>query len=184
MFKNSIALFRENYIIVNFGTENSFSELREVSAYLEKNADSIKQNKFYLIIDSSTKFEKTVAVIDALKKNRIDNYRVINYQEYFKAPEEVAVVTPTVTTTVVNQNDSTYLSISIFENRIETKIQDRSARLKNEKELDDFIGKNKSLIDPNKIKVISHRKAPAGKFKSIIEVFKKYGYLKFQMVSE
>jgi biopolymer transport protein ExbD len=185
MFKNSIALFHGNYTIINFGKENFFNELKEVSAYFEKNAVSIKQQKFYIVIDSNTKFEKTVAVIDALKKYRIDNYRVINYQEYFNPPSEpVTIETPkTVTTRVVDEDDSTYLSITIFENRIETKIRDKSANLKNVREVNDFVEKNKLLIDSNKIILSAPANMPSEKFKSIIEVFKKYGYYKFQMIT-
>jgi biopolymer transport protein ExbD len=98
-------------------------------------------------------------------------------------PKPIVIQTPkSVVTKVDNEKDSTYLSITIFENRIETKVRDKHANLKNGKEVDDFIAKNKSLIDPNKIILSAPAKMPYEKFKSIIEVFKKYEYFKFQMI--
>ena len=93
----------------------------------------------------------------------------------------VIKIPKSVVTKVDNENDSTFLTITIFENRIETKIRDKSANLKNAKEVDDFIAKNKSLINPNKIIFSAPDNVPYDKFKSIIEVFKKYEYIGFQM---
>ena len=99
-------------------------------------------------------------------------------------PKPLVIQTPkSVVTKVDNEKDSTYLSITIFENRIETKVRDKHANLKNGKEVEGFIEVNRSLIDPNKIILSAPANMPYEKFKSIMEVFKKYEYFKFQMIT-
>ena len=159
MFKNSIVLFHPNFTIIQNATEHSFDDFKEVSDFLAKNATAIKQKKFYILIDSSTKFDKTVSVIDALKKNKIENYRVINYQEYFKPPEPLTIQTPTVTTTTRKLYDSTS-SITISGDRFKLKIQNEIADVKTDREVDKFIVTNKSLIDNDKIQIISNVNVP------------------------
>ena len=183
MFKNSIVLFQQNYNLVHNGTEQSFDKLNQVVSHIEKNAALIRQKKFYIIVDSNTKFDKTVTVIDVLKKNKINNYKVINYQAYFKPPEPITIQTPTITTSEATPIDSTYLSITILENGYEVRLANKKTFLKTAKELDDFIKNNQTVIDSDKILIISNGNTPSEKFETIPAVFKKYGYFKFKLVN-
>lgn len=100
-------------------------------------------------------------------------------------PSQVEVVTPkSVVTRVADDNDSTIFSITILEKSFDVKVRDKAAILKNEKELNEFIELNKSLIDPARIKLISDRNAPYERFKSVIEVMKKHEYYKFSMITK
>lgn len=183
MFKNSIVLFQQNYNLVHNGTEQTFDKLEQALDHIEKNAALIRQKKFYLIIDSNTKFDKTVVVINVLKKNKIDNYKVINYQAYFKRPEPVTIQTPTTTISEAKPFDSTYFSITVLDNGYEAKLANKKTLLKTTKKLDDFIKNNQTVIDSDKILIVSNMDTPYEKFKPIPEVFKKYGYFKFKLVN-
>jgi biopolymer transport protein ExbD len=71
-----------NFVVKRSKSEGvMFLELSRLAEYVEKYADSIKQKKFFIIIDSNVRFERTLSVIDILKKNKIDNYRVYNWSE-------------------------------------------------------------------------------------------------------
>jgi len=95
----------------------------------------------------------------------------------------VEVVAPKSVVTRINENDSTFFSIKVLGNSFDVKLHDKTANCKNGKELDAFIEKNKSLIDPNKIKVIADRNTPYPKFKSVIDALKKHEYYKFSMIT-
>jgi biopolymer transport protein ExbD len=185
MFKNAIAIFYANgYDVRCNSTPVKLKKLSEVSEYIAKKAATIKKKKFYILIDSNTRFEKTVSIIDILKKNRIDNYKVINHQQYFSSPETPEVLTPTVTSTPARGSDSTVFSITLLPDGIEVKVREKSAVLKDANELDEFIINNKSSIDTNKITIIGDRDLPYDKFKPVIEVFKKHGFYKFSMITK
>lgn len=184
MFKNSIVLFHSDFTIVHNETEKMLNTMKEVSDYFAKNAAAIRQNKYYLLIDSTTKFEKTVSVINILKKNSIDNYKVVNVQEYFKAPEPITLQTPTVVTKTVDKNDSTYLLIEISENTYKLSLLDKEAVAINGSDIDKFITQNKSLINSGKILMVTRVETPSEKMKPVLEVLKKHNYMKFQMVTQ
>jgi hypothetical protein len=98
--------------------------------------------------------------------------------------QPVIVQQPIVTTKTTKSDDSTYFSINIFNDRFEAKILNKKLVAKNYIQIDEFIKKNKSIIDPNKILIIGNSKAPYERFKSILEVFKKYNYYKFQLLTK
>src|SRR6476620_8962255 len=167
MFKNCLVLFHTNYTVFHNGTENSFDNLDSLTSFLKIRAGDIKQNKFYLISDSSTKFSKIVSAIDILRTTKIDNYKVINYQEYFSQPEPVTVETPISTTSTYNKNESTKFNITILKNTIQVKLLNQVTELKNAKELDNFIMNRKSDISSKKILIISSSDLPYDKFKPV-----------------
>jgi biopolymer transport protein ExbD len=185
MFKNAIALFKPGFTTIYFGKENTFTLEDEVSNYFKKNADSIRQNKFFLIIDSNTKFEKTVSVINLLKKNKIDNYRVINFQEHFAPSATPVAVTPTtITTKPADEDEGLYFSISILNTGFKTKLQNKTTLLKNASELDKFIETNKPAIDSLKIRIIRDKNTPYNQFKPVLDVLKKHEYFKFSLITD
>jgi len=184
MLKNCIVLFYPNYTVMHNETENTFIDLNDLSTHLHKNASLLTQRKFYVIIDSNTKFEKIVSVLNLLQKNKIDNYKVINYQEYFKPPEPVTYEAPTETVPVTKAFDSSYLSVIILEDSIELLLFDKKQIGKCHMEVDKFITDNKVLIDSNKIVIRADAKIPYKKLKLVLDVLKKHEYYKFKMISQ
>lgn len=111
------------------------------------------------------------------EKNKITGIQPVKRQEINYQP-------PIVTTKVVPANDSTHFSITILDNSYDVKIRDKAVNLRNDKEVNNFIEMNKSLIDPNKISIYTKANTPFDRFKPILDVLKKHGYNKFQMISK
>jgi len=184
MFKNCMVLFYPNYTVIHSSTEYSFDNLDSLTNFLKTNAYAIRQNKFYLISDSSTKYSKIVSAIDVLRNTKIDNYKIINYQEYFATPEPVTIQTSISTTSTYNENDSTYFSITILKNALEVKLLNQVTELKNATELNNFITNHKSYISSKKILIISSSDLPYDKFKPVVEVLKRHEYYKYNLVTK
>jgi biopolymer transport protein ExbD len=111
------------------------------------------------------------------EKNKITGIQPVQRQEVNYQP-------PIVTTKIVPANDSTHFSITILDNSFDVKIRDKTVSLKSDKEVNDFIEMNKSLIDPNKISIFLKANIPFDRFKSILDVLKKHGYDKFQVLKK
>ena len=125
---------------------------------------------------STTDFKRTLSVINILTKNRIANYKVINVEQYFTPPEPVTIQTPTSVVTTYNESDSTYFSIEVFDKGINVKLQGQESKLKTTNELETFVSTHKQ--DIKRIIIIISKELPDNKFKSVIEVLKKYKYTK------
>jgi biopolymer transport protein ExbD len=184
MFKNCIVLFYPGFTIIHEGTEYTIEDFNALSGYLQKNAAILRQRKFYIIIDSSTRYEKTLSVLDLLQEHKIDNYRVINYKKYFKPPESIAIQAPTVMTQTVPDNDSTVLSVEVLNSGFHITLLNKEQKAKDGEEVDRFICANKLLIDSNKIKIVSDASVPYEKFKTIVDVLRKHGYYKYKLVTQ
>ena len=111
------------------------------------------------------------------EKNKITGIQPVKRQEINFEP-------PIVTTKIVPANDSTHFSITILDNSFDVKIRDKAVSLKSDKEVNDFIEMNKSLIDPNKISIFIKPNISFDRFKSILDVLKKHGYDKFQVLKK
>ena len=94
------------------------------------------------------------------------------------------VLIPTKVTTRVDYNDGTYFTIILQQNGFEIQFQNKVVIAKDAAAVSEFIGANRSSIDPNKIMVVSHANTPPAQFKSIVEVIKAYSYYKFQMITK
>ncbi|HAD13893.1 MAG TPA: hypothetical protein DCF33_15815, partial [Saprospirales bacterium] len=130
-----------------------------------------------------TKAEKTVSVLDLLQEQKIDNYRVINYKEYFQPPEPITIQTPRVTTITVPDIDSSFFTIEILNNGFLLTLLNKKQTVKDSNEVDRFITANKSLINANKIKIVSNANVPYEKFKPVLDVFSKNEYYKYKLVT-
>ena len=104
--------------------------------------------------------------------------------KYFKESEPLIVQSPKVTTQPAKEADSAYFSITMLEKGFEVKVQNKTATVKNGKEIDDFIEANKPLIDSNMVLIVGPPNASYEKFKTILDVIKKRGYYKFQMITK
>jgi len=184
MFKNCLVLFYPNYTIVTGGKKQSFDDLNDLTIFLRKNSSSIRQTKFFLISDSSTQFSKIVSVIDILGTAKIDNYRVINYQEYFAPPEPVQIQAPTSATTAFDESDSTYFKITILKEALEVNLLNQITKLNTAGDLDSFIANHKADINPDKIIIISSSDLPYNKFRPVIDVLKKHEYHKYNLAAK
>lgn len=182
MFKNCLVLFHPNYTVVHNDTEHLFLRLDSLAQFLKVNADSIKKNKFYLITDSTTSYSKIISAIDVLMDIKIDDYKIVNYQEYFAPPEPVTIQKPASTTQTINETDSSQFTITILKNALEVKLFNQVTRLKNTKELDDFITNNKENINSNNILIIASSDLLYEKFMPVIEVLKRHEYYKFNLL--
>lgn len=80
-------------------------------------------------------------------------------------------------------NDTTYLCIKITAMKNFVKLGGNWEELKNDNQLDNFIKLNKSKIDSNKILIIGKKDIPYSRFAFVLEVLKKYDYMKFHLVA-
>lgn len=182
IFKRNILLARPGYYVVFNEREHEMETLDKARAFIQSNAEQIRKNKFYIITDSSTTFKKIVSVIDVLTENQINDYKVINVQEYFTPPEPVAIQTPASVETIYDPDDSTYFSITILDRGIDVKLSGQKTQLKTPKDLDEFIGTHKP--DIKKILIVMSKDLPNNKLDPVIEVLKKHAFYKFSLVSK
>jgi biopolymer transport protein ExbD len=182
MFKRAIAVVEDGYAIILSDKETDFKTLVEAETFIISNKEEIKKDLFYIVMVSTTDFKTTLSVINILTKNQITNYKVINVQQYFTPPEPVTIQTPTSVVTTYNESDSTYFSIEVFDKGINVKLQGQESKLKTTNELDTFVSAHKQ--DIKKIIIIISKERPDNKFKSVIEVLKKHGYTKFNLVTK
>lgn len=182
MFKRSIAVIQQGYAIILNDNETDVEALTEVDSLIKSNKEEIKKDLFYVLMDSTTDFKRTLAVIDILTKNQVTNYKVINIQKYFTPPEPVTIQTPTSVVTPYNENDSTYLSIAILDKGTAVKHFGQETKFKTTNELDTFITAHKQ--DIKKIIIIMDREVPDSKFKPVLEILKKHEFQKFNLITK
>lgn len=183
MFKNFVLLNQRPYAVSIQGKHFQVKSNDELFDTIQNEKAQVVKSKFYVIVDNSFAFKTIVDIIDKLKKLGIDNYKVINFDSYFKPAEPIEIEQPTIITKTIDTNDSTYFSLTILNDNFEAKLLNKKEILKNSSEVDKFIEDNKSLIDPNKILVVGNSKVSYEKMKPILEILKKYQYYKFQMVT-
>jgi biopolymer transport protein ExbD len=184
MFENCLVLFYPNYVVISSNMEYSFGHLDSLKSFLIANANTIGKNKFYLISDSNTKFSKIVSAIDILLTTKINNYEVINYQEFFGPPTTVTEQPPTSNALPNIENDSTYLIITILPNILEVKLFNQVTELKNATELNKFIINHKAGINSNKVLIVSSSDLPYSRFEPVYEVLKKHKYYEYNLMSK
>src|SRR5262245_38140397 len=114
ILKRNIVLTQPDYYVVFNDRGHKLEPLDKVREFIKSNKEQIQKNKFYIITDSSTAFEKTVSIIDILKENQVTNYKVINYQQYFTPQEQVLIQSPIIVETITAVNDSTYFSVEVL----------------------------------------------------------------------
>src|SRR5688572_22230678 len=66
IMKRNIVLTQQNYYIVFNDKKHKLETLDKVRQFIKSNKEQIQKNKFYIIIDSSTSFKKTVSIINIL----------------------------------------------------------------------------------------------------------------------
>jgi biopolymer transport protein ExbD len=182
ILKRNISLIHPGYYITTFNDEyKPMKKTEEVEKFVRDNSDAIRKSKFYIIIDSNTSFSKTKSVIDIFLDNKIDDYKVLNYQQFLN-PDIIKVTAPTVKHTIQKKNDSTWLIINVLDTGFETKLAGKETKLKNLEGLDTFINSNKPGIGDISIKIAPATKA--GRFKEVADILNKNGYTKFTLVSQ
>lgn len=182
MFKRSIAIVQQGYAMILNDKETNVEALTEVEKLIVSNKEEIKNDLFYVLMDSTTDFKRTLAVIDILTKNQITNYKVINIQKYFTPPEPATIQTPTSVIFTYDENDSTYFSITILDNGIDVRLFGQETKLKTTNDLDTFVAAHKQ--DIKKIIIITTREVPDNKFKPVLEVLKKHEFYKYNLVTK
>jgi len=184
MFQNCIVIQPAFFGLALSGQQHKINNVTELKEFVKKNSLNISRQRFYIVCDSSTSFKKIVDVIDVVKSAKIDNYRVINVQSYFKSPEPIIIQTPTIVAKKIDKNDSTYFNIEIAENDYQVSFLNKRMTFKTSMQLDKFISENKGSIDKQKILVTSSSKTQYERLKPVIEILKQNDFLKFQMVTK
>ena len=181
IYKNCIAIKQGFFVIVIDQIQNRFDTESELANYIKSHSDEIK-NKIYILYDSSINFKQIVTVLDLLKNNKVDNYRVIDMDTFFNVPPPAIVQPPTSVSTKMDENDSTNFIITILEKGIQVKHLKTITNFVTASGLDNFITKHKTEIDSTKIFVASTATTPYTSFKPIKEVLKKHKYFVFKIV--
>lgn len=181
IFKRNIALFGVDYIAILNNREYSFKSLSKVKEFVASNKEEIKRQLYYVIIDSATSFKKTISVINILKENDIDRYRVIDYVQYFTPAEPVSITTPSSVKSEKLISDPSWLFIEVLDVGYNAELNKDKKRLKDIKELDEFIKIHKSDIKDVSIRQLNDKSRD--QLNSVIEVLKKYELMKFHLVT-
>jgi hypothetical protein len=183
IFKRAIALVQPDLYSISLNAkELSMAKMTKAKEFIVANKEEIRENLFYIVIDSSTDFKRTVSVIDLLKENSITDYKVINYQQYFTPAEPVDISAPTVIQEEVVKkiDESTYLRIRISADSFHVILNNERIVFKDTAELDKFINAHKT-----EIKDINLRVPDGGKYVDrltlVIDVLKKHGFYKYSI---
>lgn len=64
-------------VVINQQRQNLKTK-KGVNVFLQQNAHSIKQRRFYIIYANNTPFQEIVELIDMLKSAKITNYQALN----------------------------------------------------------------------------------------------------------
>ncbi len=184
MFKNFVMMTQSPYSLMIQGNQIQINSNAELFKMIQIDKELVRKTKFYIIVDSSISFNNIVLVIDSIKKIGVDNYKVINYDSYFKTSSPIEFKQPTSNSKLAfDINDSSNFTITITENGYVTKILNKKEFLNSGEEIDNFIDKNKSIIDKHKIFVVSKVENPKNKMDCIVLILKKHNYTTFQIVN-
>jgi len=184
MFKNFVLLNQQPFALTIQGKQFQIKSDKELFNKIQEDKAQVVKSKFYIIVDSSFAFSKIVDIIDNMKNSGVTNYKVINFDSYFKPSEPITIEQTTITTKTVDVNDSSYFSLTILNDSFVANFLNNKKVFKSSSEVDRFIQDNKTLINPNKILIIGGAKVSYEKMKPILEILKKYEYYKFQMVTK
>jgi len=182
MFKRAIAVVKDGYAIILNDKETDFENLSEVESFVISNADEIKKDLFYILMVSTRDFNITMSLIDILTKNQITDYKVINVEQHFTPSEPVTIEAPTSVVTSLDENDSTYFSITIIDPGINVNLFGQKTKLKTTNGLDSFVTAHKS--DIKKILIITTKDVPNKSFQAVLEVLKKHKFYKYNLVTK
>ena len=183
IYKNCIAIKQGFFVTAIDQIQHRWDTESELANYINAHSGEIK-NKMYVLYDSTIKFKQIVTVLDLLKKNKVDNYRVVDMNSFFNVPPPVIVQPPTAVSTTMDENDSTNFIITIFEKGIQVKHLNTTNNFANASGLDRFITKHKPEIDSTKIFVAAATTTAYRSFKPVKEVLKKHKYFIFKIVAD
>ena len=183
MFKNFVLLIQQPYALTIQEKQFQINSDEELFKIIQEQKAQVAKSKFYIIVDSSFAFNKIVDIIDNVKNAGISNYKVINFDSHFKPSDPITVEQPTITTKPAEPIDSSYLSITISNDGFEISFLNKKEIIKSGAKVDKFIQDKKKLINPNKILIRGNSTDHHDKFKSIVDVLKKYNYYKFQLIT-
>ena len=183
--KNCILLQPEFYQIYFNEREHKIFQKIKLGKFFLDSSKIIRQKKFFIVIDSSRKFEEINELISFIKNAGIEDYQVFNIQKkiILSSPEPLIVQTPTSVSKKINPNDSACLKISLKNETFKISFHNDTLSTNDIKKIDKFISENKLEINPNKILLITDNDFKMDKFKELKEVLKKYEYFKFSIVT-
>jgi biopolymer transport protein ExbD len=84
VFDNCLMVDGDSIDVVINQQRQNLKTKKEVEVFLEQNAHSIKQRRFYIIYDNNTPFQEVVELIDMLKSAKINNYQALNLRSLIK----------------------------------------------------------------------------------------------------
>jgi biopolymer transport protein ExbD len=184
--KNCILLQPQFYQIYFNEREHKIFKKHKLDKFLRDSCKIIRQKKFFIIIDSSRKFEEIIDLVSSIKKAGIEDYQVFNIQKQItlSSPEPLVIEGPTSVSKKVDSNDPTYLKISLINETFKISFHNDSLNTNDILRIDKFISENKLEINPNKILLITDKNFKMDKFKELKEVLKKHEYFRFSIVTK
>lgn len=150
--------------------------------FLNKHFAEISQSRFFIVYDGSEdEFPRIVSVINSLRESNIDNYRVINIQNYLNQVATTTFSEPEIVT--VDHDESSDVKIGIGQKNYKLLLSNQTEVFTDTLDIDKFIKKNKESIATKKIILISEKNIPFNRVKPIINILKKHN-LKFEMTTK
>ena len=182
IFRNTIAITNEKNVVVFNETQTFLSKGNEFETFIKSNSKELKKKKLYIVHYKEIKFNEIVNMVEFLKKENIDNYKVINLETY-ALYEPVTIKEPLITKTKTNIYSKENFVIEMFANSISLRLLGKITRIKSKSQLDIFISKNKKRIDTLNIYVRGKNDLPYERFRIVKSVLKKYDYYKFAIIT-
>ena len=171
--ENVVFIQDDNYNFIFNGQEYEIYNTRLLDTFFINYSNAISKNRFFILYDGSNlKFKKITNLIDKLEANDVVNYRVINFQHYFKPNISVTISEPVIVT--AESVDTLFIKITIESKNYILTLPKQTEVFTDTLELGKFIEKNNALIANKKIVVISEKNSSFDRAIPIIEFLKNY----------
>lgn len=182
VYKNYIAFKLDKNVVVLNEQQNFLNKGKDFEDFMLNHSKELKKRKLFILYDSSIKYSEIINLLDLFQTLKIENFKIIDMDLYFKSPPPFIVDSPKYISSKLNLNDSTNFVITIVDNSIDIQLLKRNEHFKSQEELDKFIKTNLNKIDISKIYLKSIASLPYDKFKNVIAILKKYEFYNFKII--
>jgi biopolymer transport protein ExbD len=182
VYKNCVAFKLDKNVVVLNEQQNFLNKGKDFEDFILNHSEELKKRKIFILDDSSIKYSEIINLLDLFQTLKIEKFKIIDMDLYFKSPPPIIVDTPKSVSSKLDLNDSTNFIITIVDNSINIQLLKRTEHFKSPEELDKFIKTNINKIDISKIYLKSIASLPYGKFKNVIAILKKYEFYNFKII--
>ena len=178
IFRNTISINDSSNVVVFNETQTFLKKGKEFETFINSKVKELKKKKLFIVHHDGIKFAEIYELIKLLKKNEIDNYKVIKL-ESFPLFEPLVDEETEKTTTETNLYTEKNFIIEMFKDSISLYLLGKYLTIKSQNQLDTFISRNKKKIDQVHIFIKGKNDLAYDRFVLVKSVLSKYEYYNY-----